>query len=86
MPLLTNDTVGSREDALIYLTECTLATIQSLAMMSRPPKLELERQISIAQVGINWCKGIEGLEKWRGIGRVQEIINRGVTVKEWTGR
>ena len=40
-------------DALAYMTECTLATVDRLIMAKNPPIGELLRQISIAQVGIN---------------------------------
>jgi len=47
-------TVRSPEDALTYVTDCTLATVTGLASLSRPPKHELQRQIDIAQAAIDW--------------------------------
>lgn len=79
MRCLTNKTLRSSEEALTYLVECTLATVQDLAGRSRPPKGELARQISIAQTGIDWVRPGDRC----GCGRVQEIIDRGVTVQEW---
>ncbi|NWD56715.1 hypothetical protein HX878_18420 [Pseudomonas veronii] len=40
--------------ALVYITDCTLATVTDLAMRARPPKHELLRQIGIAQKAIDW--------------------------------
>lgn len=37
---------------LAYLTECTLATVEWLAMKTRPPVGELDRQRSMAEFGI----------------------------------
>lgn len=39
-------------DALCYMTECTLATVEGLELKSRPPQGELNRQRSIARTGI----------------------------------
>ncbi len=46
--------VRSPEQALSYLTDCTLATVSSMAMKKSRPKGEFKRQISIAQKGIYW--------------------------------
>jgi hypothetical protein len=86
MPCLTHKTLHSREEALAYLTECTLATVQDLAGRSRPPKGELARQVSIAQTGVDWVKTFVKPGDRCGCGRVQEIINRGVTVEGWCER
>jgi hypothetical protein len=48
------DRVHSTEDALIYLTECTLATVGRLSMLKSRSKGEYERQIAIAQNAIVW--------------------------------
>jgi len=39
-------------DALCYLTECTLATVESLEIQKRPPKGETARQKNMAEIGI----------------------------------
>jgi hypothetical protein len=46
--------VRSPEQALAYLTDCTLATVQDLAMKKSRAKGEYSRQISIAQQGVDW--------------------------------
>lgn len=38
--------------ALCYLTECTLETVEKLEGLKRPGKHELERQRSIAAIGV----------------------------------
>jgi hypothetical protein len=42
------------EGALLYMTECTLATVERAIMKSSYPKSELKRQINIAQVGVSF--------------------------------
>lgn len=39
-------------DGLCWLTECTLATIEHMELMRRPPKGELARQQRMAETGI----------------------------------
>jgi hypothetical protein len=48
--------ISSPDYALVYMTDCTLATIESLAMKKTRPVNEYKRQISIAQKGIDWIK------------------------------
>lgn len=43
-------------EALAYLTECTLATVEDLKMKKSASKSETARQIAIAQKGVDWCK------------------------------
>ena len=46
--------VRTPQDALAYLVDCQLATVSSMAMKRRRPKYEYERQVSIAQLGLDW--------------------------------
>lgn len=46
--------VRDTSGALVYLTDCTLATVCHLAMKKSAPKSELLRQITIAQTAIDW--------------------------------
>lgn len=41
------------EDGLLYLVDCTLATVEGMAMKKKPPAGELTRQIEIAQRGLD---------------------------------
>lgn len=50
---LTRDRIHTDEDALLYLMDCTLATVAELGQKARPPKGELARQCSIAQVVVD---------------------------------
>ena len=48
--------VRTPEQALVYLTDCTLATVADLAMKKSRSKSEFTRQISIAQTGVDWIR------------------------------
>lgn len=71
--------IRTPEDALTYMTDCTLATVTSMAMKKRRPKGEFERQISIAQTGVTLMQefGID-LESTRAADAV-----RAGGVSEW---
>lgn len=43
---------NNASDALCYLTECTMATVESLELQKRPPKGETARQKNMAEIGI----------------------------------
>lgn len=55
------DRVNTPEHALVYLVDCTLATVCAMAMKKSRPVGEYSRQKMIAQHGIDWIKemGIE---------------------------
>lgn len=73
--------VRSPEDALVYMIDCTLATIQSMAMRKSKSRSEYKRQISIAQTGIDWARGMKiGFNGTRIAGVVNEC---GGNVAEW---
>ncbi len=80
---MTKDTLRNEIDALAYLTECTLATVSDLVSRARPPKGELQRQISIAQVGIDWVKLHAKPGMKYGLGRVRDIIDGDMSVADW---
>ena len=46
--------VHTPADALAYLTDCTLATVCRMAMLKSRAKGEYQRQISIAESGVQW--------------------------------
>lgn len=67
--------------ALVYLTDCTLATVSSLAAKKSRGKLEFERQIGIAQSGIGWIVGM-GVP-FKGT-RVEDVVNdHNNCVRKW---
>jgi hypothetical protein len=70
-------------DALIYITECTLATVEYMMDLKSKSKSEFERQIGIAQIGINHIRQypISNIPN----GRVKELLIDGKgNVKEYT--
>lgn len=89
MPAITALNIRNEREAFAYLVECTLATVSQLAGLARPPKGELNRQISIAQTGIDWLRAIErheGGRNWSGCGRTEEILATGIDVASWANR
>lgn len=60
------------EDALVYLTDCTLATVDDLAMRKRPPVREYRRQKNIAQFGIDWIQTMPEIPR---ASRVKDVID-----------
>lgn len=47
-------TIENANQALAYVVDCHLATLEELARAKSPPKYEFQRQLSIAQSSINW--------------------------------
>ena len=45
--------IQTTEDALEFMIECTLATVDDLSMKKKPPVGEYSRQIRIAQRGLD---------------------------------
>jgi hypothetical protein len=48
--------VRTPEEALLYLADCTLATVADMAMRKSKSKHEFQRQIAIAQSAVNWVE------------------------------
>ena len=71
--------VRTPEDALAYITDCALATVETMAMKTRRQKREFERQIAIAQTAVTWMQqmGVDASST-----RVEEVIKAG-SVKKW---
>ena len=72
--------VKTPEQALVYLIDCTLATVCHMAMVKSRKTGEYERQISIAQTGINWIKEFK-IDAAKT--RANEIIDSDISVSEW---
>lgn len=53
-----------------YLIDCTLATVDSLAMRKNRPAGEFSRQKAIAQTGIDWVRGKDKV----CTGRAAEVV------------
>lgn len=71
--------VRTPEQALAYLTDCTLATVCDMAMQKRRAKGKYQRQILIAQTGCDWLFGMK--VDYAGT-RVEEVAQSG-SVAEW---
>lgn len=67
-------------DALAYMTGCVLATVAALAMKKSRPKHEFERQISIAQHGVDWMREMNIAVSMRCAVVVRDF---GGSVKAW---
>lgn len=48
--------VKNEGEALMYLIDCTLATVCHMAMLKSRKKGEYQRQIRIAEKGLGWAK------------------------------
>jgi len=46
--------VRTPEQALVYITDCNLATVAHMSMLKSKKKGEFARQISIAQTAVDW--------------------------------
>lgn len=51
---MDKNNIRTSNDALIYLTDCTLATVEGMAIKKSRLKSEFIRQISITQVGMDY--------------------------------
>jgi len=47
---------GSAEEALCYMVECELATLEWIRMIKRTSKSDIARHTSLATTGVNACK------------------------------
>lgn len=53
---MMKDQVKTTAHALLYLTDCTLATVIHMAGKKSRNKHEFQRQIAMAQQAVNWIK------------------------------
>jgi hypothetical protein len=80
--MITKNTIYSLEDAFLYLADCQLATVSSMAMKKSRQKFEYERQISIAQMFVDKIRSFK-LKNDSG-NRVNDILNLpSQSVAEW---
>jgi hypothetical protein len=72
--------VRKPEQAWVYLIDCTLATVCSLASLKSRSQYEFKRQKSMAQTAIDWAVqfGVD-LSSTRGA----EVLRAG-SVEEWS--
>jgi hypothetical protein len=73
--------IRSEGEALVYIVDCTLATVCIMAMKKRPPVYEFKRHIMIAQSGVDWIKQF-GLDP-RATRSAEVINNFDSSVEKW---
>ena len=56
---MRKERVQTPSDALLYLTDCTLATVADMASKKSRRRHEFERQCSMAQMAIDWMFQME---------------------------
>lgn len=71
--------VRTPEQALVYITDCNLATVSHMAMLKSRKKGEFERQINIAQIACDWMRDMRIDPTGT---RAEDIIGK-KTVREW---
>lgn len=52
---MNRNRVQTSEDALAYLLDCNLATVDDFCMKKNIVKSAYERAIEIAQINLDWC-------------------------------
>ena len=76
--------IRSPQDALAYLLDCSLATVEDLARKKTRSKYEYERQISIAQNNLVFCLNFgSNLSRTRAIDVLNKFGNGENCVKLW---
>ena len=71
--------LNSSDTVLVYVLDCTLATVCDLASQKSRSTSEYQRQIGIAQIGVDWCRTMDEVPG----SRVADILKANITVKEW---
>jgi hypothetical protein len=72
--------VRSLEQALACITDCTLATVQSMAMLKSRKNDEFDCQISIAQKAVDWVVDMGVNLKTT---RAEQVVITGESVRDW---
>lgn len=75
--------VRTPEEAILYLLDCTLATVSDMAMKKSRGKHEFERQIAIAQTAIDWMIDFN-ITPEKGSRAEQVIILANKSVMVWS--
>lgn len=60
------DEIRTASDALAYLTECSLATVEHLSLLRKPPAKAYRSAVGLAQFGVDKCRELDTL----GAGRL----------------
>ena len=72
--------VRTPEDAMVYLVDCTLATVSHMASLKSKSKSEYSRQIAIAQTGVDWISHMK-IDPRKS--RVMDILENNQSVQDW---
>ena len=75
--------VHTPEQAVLYLTDCTLATVAMMASKKSRGSLEYQRQISIAQAGFNWTLSYLDSDDAQGSRALDIRDNYNGSVADW---
>lgn len=78
---MSPEEIRTAEEALSYMVGCTLATVEDMAMKKSRSKSEYERQILIAQRGVDWMRemGVDTSDT-----RYGEL--KGLSVQQWADK
>jgi hypothetical protein len=74
------NSVKTTDEALAYMLDCTLATVETLAMKKSRTKSEFARQIAIAQQCLEWAHDM-GVDYSHTRGSEVDKFNR--SVADW---
>ncbi len=78
--------IRTPEQALVYLVDCTLATVSHMAMLKSRSKSEYQRQIAIAQSGIDWIKDFKIETDSSRIVDVLTMVDKVNSVAAWASQ
>jgi hypothetical protein len=83
--LLTYETASSHEEFVVYLVECQLATVATMACAKRINKSEYARHLLIAQNGIDYIKNnMLAYPEYMRINKI--LMSESKTVEDWAKR
>lgn len=82
---MQKELVRNEKQALIYLTDCLLATVSDMAMKKSRKKNEYERHIQIAQTSVNWLKDFN-ISIEIGSRAYEVMSSSSQSVKEWSSK
>lgn len=71
-------------EALGYLTECALATLEGSCMRTASSARQLKRELAAAQAGVQACVAYPAVRK--GSPRMVEVLDSGGSVADWACR
>lgn len=71
---LSGANVSSQEEALVFLTEFTMAELERLISKKSLKRNECIRHVMIADTGLNWIKGVKDIQ---GYPLVEEALAKG---------